>query len=85
MRFKIANANYLSYKKGNQARLDEFIYDNTIYGDANATIPRTFLFYREKMLDLTGMQTAEQMKSIIDVELGLLDSDDSVIAVAYNG
>jgi len=85
VRFKIANANYLSYKKGNQARLDEFIYDNTIYGDANATIPRTFLFYREKMLDLTGMQTAEQMKSIIDVELGLLDSDDSVIAVAYNG
>ena len=60
------------------------MYDNTIFGDANATIPRVFLFYREKMLDLTGMQTAEQMKSIMEVELSMLDPDDRVIAVAYN-
>ena len=84
VRFKVENAHYLMYKCGKPARFDEFLYDNTVYGDANATIPRVFLFYREKMLDLTGMQTAEQLKSIMDVELSTLDADDRVIAVAYN-
>lgn len=83
-RFKTENANYLCYKVSQQAKFDEFLYDNTIFGDANATIPRMFLFYREKMLDLTGMQTAEQMKSIMGVELSMLEPDDHVIAVAYN-
>lgn len=84
VRFKTENAHYLIYEAGKPNKFDEFLYDNTIFGDANATIPRVFLFYREKMLDLTGMQTAEQMKSIMEVELSMLDPDDCVIAVAYN-
>lgn len=84
VRFKTENAHYLIYEAGKPNKFDEFLYDNTIFGDANATIPRVFLFYREKMLDLTGMQTAEQMKSIMEVELSMLDPDDRVIAVAYN-
>lgn len=85
VRFKIMDANYICYPHGRRDILDEFIYDNTIFGDANASIPRVYLFYKEKMLDLTGMQTTEQMKSIIDIELGSLISEDLVIAVAYNG
>lgn len=84
VRFKTENAHYLIYEAGKPKKFDEFLYDNTIFGDANATIPRVFLFYREKMLDLTGMQTAEQMKSIMEVELSALNPDDRVIAVAYN-
>lgn len=85
VRFKVGDGNYLMYKRKNQQRFDEFFYDNTIYGDANASIPRVYLFYREKMLDLTGMQTGDQMKSIMDVELSSLDPDDKIVAVAYNG
>jgi N-methylhydantoinase A len=84
VRFKTENAHYLIYDAGKPKKFDDFLYDNTIFGDANATIPRVFLFYREKMLDLTGMQTAEQMKSIMEVELSALNPDDRVIAVAYN-
>lgn len=83
-RFKNQNASFLLFDKADQEAFDEFLYDNTVFGDANATIPRIFLFYREKMLDLTGMQTADQMKSIMEDELEGLDSQENIIAVAYN-
>ncbi|MBP1040285.1 hydantoinase/oxoprolinase family protein [Vagococcus sp. BWB3-3] len=83
-RFKNQNADYLSFSKDNYVEFDEFLYDNTSFGDANATIPRIFLFYREKMLDLTGMQTADQLKSIMDEEISNLDNSEKIIAVAYN-
>lgn len=83
-RFKNQNAAYVSFEKGNNEDFDEFLYENTTFGDANATIPRVFLFFREKMLDLTGMQTAEQMKSIMDDELSVLEDQEHIIAVAYS-
>lgn len=83
-RFKNQNAAYLSFLKNDNEIFDDFLYDNTSFGDANATIPRMFLFYREKMLDLTGMQTAEQMKSIMEEEISSLDSNEKILAVAYS-
>jgi N-methylhydantoinase A len=35
------------------------------------------------MLDLTGMQTIEQLTSIMDVETETLSEDEEIIAVAY--
>ena len=49
----------------------------------NATIPKVYIFYREKMLDLTGMQTAEQLYSILDLETEALSEQEEIIAVAY--
>lgn len=83
-RFKNKNAAYLLFNREDNESFDDFLYDNTVFGDANATIPRVFLFYREKMLDLTGMQTAEQMKSIMGEELSMLNGNEEVIAVAYS-
>ncbi|MHC5217784.1 hydantoinase/oxoprolinase family protein [Enterococcus sp. LJL128] len=84
VRFKRSNAHYLTFKK-NQTESDflSFVDDYTIYSDANATIPKVFLFYKEKMLDLTGMQTIEQLTSIMDVETENLEPDEEIIAVAY--
>ena len=84
VRFKNKNAEYLLFEKKNTEAFDDFLYENTVFGDANATIPRVFLFYREKMLDLTGMQTAEQMKSIMEEELFSLENKEDIIAVAYS-
>ncbi|WP_242835157.1 hypothetical protein [Clostridium sartagoforme] len=61
----------------------EFVDENTTFSDANATIPKVFLFYKEKMLDLTGMQNLEQLLSITDLETEFLKDDDNIIAVAY--
>lgn len=84
VRFKQSNAHYFTFKKS-EADSDflSFVDEHTIYSDANATIPKVFLFYKEKMLDLTGMQTIEQLTSIMDVETENLDQNDEIIAVAY--
>lgn len=70
-------------KKKRQQLFNMFLDENTTYSDANATIPKVFVFYREKMLDLSGMQTAEQLYSILDVETENLAPEEEIIAVAY--
>ncbi|AYV73414.1 hydantoinase/oxoprolinase family protein [Bacillus sp. PK3-056] len=84
IRFKHSNAHYLKFQKS-QSDTDflTFIDEHTIYSDANATIPKVFLFYKEKMLDLTGMQTIEQLTSIMELETENLTPKDEIIAVAY--
>lgn len=84
VRFKNNNAHSIAFHKGEtEAVFDPFVETHTVYSDANATIPKVFAFYREKMLDLTGMQNFEQLKSILDVELEGLDDEDEIIAIAY--
>ncbi|SEN91496.1 N-methylhydantoinase A/oxoprolinase/acetone carboxylase, beta subunit [Amphibacillus marinus] len=84
VRFKKANVNYATFAKQSIDSLFlPFIDDNTVYSDANATIPKVFLFFREKMLDFTGMQTLEQLMSIMEVELENLKDNEDIIAVAY--
>lgn len=84
IRFKRSNAFYLKFAK-EQATTDflNFVDEHTIYSDANATIPKVFLFFKEKMLDLTGMQTLAQLTSIMDVETESLNQNEEIIAVAY--
>ncbi len=84
VRLKKEKAFCIKYVKGNRNPVfNQFLNENTIYSDANATIPKVFVFYREKMLDLTGMQTAEQLYSILDVETEALAAEEEIIAVAY--
>lgn len=84
VRLKKENANNLIFRKNQLSSVfDEFLDDNTIYSDANATIPKVFLFYKEKMLDLTGMQSKEQLLSIIEVETQYLQEDNEIIALVY--
>lgn len=84
VRFKNSNAHHFQFTK-NQSDKEflSFIDEHTIYSDANATIPKVFLFFREKMLDLTGMQTLEQLTSIMEVETENLNENEEIIAVAY--
>lgn len=84
VRFKKANVQYTKLTKSQHGgRLGEFLDDNTIYSDANATIPKVFVFYKEKMLDLTGMQTKEQLMSILEIETEMMRAEDEMIVVAY--
>lgn len=84
VRLKKEKAAYLQFpKQARQQMFDGFLDENTTYSDANATIPKVFVFYREKMLDLSGMQTAEQLYSILDLETENLNPDEEIMAVAY--
>ena len=84
VRLKKEKAAYLKFAKARKGDVfAEFLDANTTFSDANATIPKVFIFYREKMLDLTGMQSAEQLNSILDVEIEGLEDSEELIAVAY--
>ncbi len=84
VRLRREKAVYLTFPKGRrEVEFNHFLSENTTYSDANATIPKVFVFYKEKMLDLTGMQTAEQLCSILDVETEMLSPEEEILAVAY--
>lgn len=84
VRLKKDKAECLKFTKARKDdQFAEFLDANTTFSDANATIPKVFIFYREKMLDLTGMQSAEQLNSILDMEIEGLEEGEELIAVAY--
>ncbi|HGH5979610.1 TPA: hydantoinase/oxoprolinase family protein [Kluyvera georgiana] len=84
VRLKKENANWLVCSRQEMnSRFADFLDDNTRYSEANAAIPKTFLFWKEKMLDLTGTQTKEQMLSIIEMELDVVEPEQDVIAIAW--
>lgn len=84
VRLRKEKANHIIFPKGRQAQtFNRFLEENTTYSDANATIPKVFVFYKEKMLDLTGMQTAEQLYSILDVETEMMGPEEDLLAIAY--
>ena len=84
VRLRRENAQHLKFRKKDRARLfNPFLDENTTYSDANATIPKVFVFYKEKMLDLTGLHTAKQVYSILDVETEMLQGDDEIIVALY--
>jgi hypothetical protein len=77
-------AKALKFKKGRRLReFNPFLDEHTTYSDANATIPKVFVFYKEKMLDLTGIQTSAQLCSILDLETEAMDPEEEIITVAY--
>jgi len=84
VRLKKERAAYLQFPKNKRQQIfNSFLDENTTYSDANATIPKVFIFYREKMLDLSGMQTADQLYSILDLETENLNPEEEIMAVAY--
>lgn len=84
VRLRKEKASHLLFPKNRQGNeFHSFLDDHTTYSDANATIPKVFVFYKEKMLDLSGMQTAEQLYSILEVETETLDDEEPILAVAY--
>ncbi len=84
VRLKQENANWLMCQRNElSSRFADFIDDNTRYSEANAAIPKTFLFWKEKMLDLSGTQTKEQMLSIIEMELDVEEQQQPIIAVTW--
>ena len=84
VRLRREKAEYLKFRKGDRETVfNPFLDENTTYSDANATIPKVFVFYKEKMLDLTGMQTAEQLYSILDVETEMMGPEEEILAIAY--
>lgn len=59
----------------------EFLDSMTQYSDAGAVLPRTYLFFGQKMSDLSGVQTKEQLLNLAEMDLEFIQDDGKIIAV----
>lgn len=69
-------------KKEKDTILSEFIDEMTLYTDAGATLPKTYLFFQQKMADLSGVISKEQLMGLVDMELEFLEENQKIIVVA---
>lgn len=70
-------------KKQIRTMLEEFIDGMTQYTDAGATLPKTYLYFKQKAIDLSGVINKEQLFSLIEMELEFLeDTNDIIVVVA---
>ena len=68
-------------KSDSQNGFSEFVDRMTQYTDAGATLPKTYLFFGQKMSDLSGVQTKEQLLNLAEMELEFVSEDQNIIAV----
>jgi len=83
VRLKMKNGYVKEFNKNTAHVFDTFIEEHTVFSDANATPPKIYLFFKEKMVDLTGLQSKEQILSIAELELEMVSDDTPILAVAY--
>ena len=60
----------------------DFVDAMTLYSDAGATLPKTYLFFGQKMSDLSGVLNKEQLLSLAEMELEFAGDDQPIIVVA---
>jgi hypothetical protein len=83
IRLQRDDAKVLVFTKGQLAHeFTELVDGMTTYTDAGATLPKVFLFFGQKMSDLSGVQNKEQLMGLADMELEFADDDQRIIAVA---
>lgn len=59
--------------------LDNFIEENTIYGDAGAELPQAYVVYGHRIIDLSGLGQKDQILSIAEMEFSELSKDDELV------
>ena len=65
-----------------QADVDWMIEELTEYNDGGANLPNIYIVLGKRVIDLSGLQNAEQIKSIGGVELSGIAADTKLIVIA---
>lgn len=60
----------------------DFVDLMTLYSDAGATLPKTYLFFGQRMSDLSGVLNKEQLLSLAEMELEFAEKDQPIIVAA---
>lgn len=68
-------------RKTLNSTFSEFLDSMTQYSDAGAVLPRTYLFFGQKMSDLSGVQTREQLLNLAEMDLEFVPENENIIAV----
>jgi len=82
IRLQKKNATVASCMPAQWARtLNTLLEDHTIYGDGGAEIPNIYVVLGSRIIDLAGMQSHAQIKSLCEVELSGVHEDEKLIMV----
>lgn len=85
IRLQKNRAKVLSFhKKELDTLFPEFIDSVTTYTDAGAGIPKTYLYFNQKSVDLSGVMSREQLLALADMECEYVDDNTEIVAVAAN-
>ena len=83
IRLQKNNAKVAVIKRGRMKQeLEPFIDSMTAYTDAGETLPKTYLFFGQKMSDLSGVLNKDQLMDVMEMELEFMDDDKDIIVVA---
>ena len=69
-------------KGGLKGRLAGFIDDMTNYNDGGAMLPRCYLYFRQKAVDLSGVMEKDQLLPLLELELEFAADDEPLLLVA---
>jgi hypothetical protein len=83
IRLQKSNAGILTVqKRALEGKLSAFIDEMTTYNDGGALLPRCYLYFRQKAVDLSGVMEKEQLLPLIRLELEFVDDDEPLLIVA---
>ena len=83
IRLQKDDARILTFAKDQLEKgFSDFVDGMTRYSDAGATLPKTYLFFGQKMSDLSGVLNKEQLMGLAAMELEFANEDEPIIAVA---
>lgn len=69
-------------KRQLSTRFEEFVDSLTQFSDAGAILPKTYLFFGQKMSDLSGVVNKEQLLGLADMELEFVEDNQEIIVVS---
>ena len=69
-------------KKQLSTRFEEFVDSLTQFSDAGTILPKTYLFFGQKMSDLSGVVNKEQLLGLADMELEFVEDNQEIIVVS---
>ncbi len=59
-----------------------FIDENTLFTDAGAQLPKVYILFKQKLIDLSGIIDKDQLLSLTNLEIELLDEDTKIGVLA---
>lgn len=64
------------------ARFEAFVDRRTSFSDAGAILPKVYLYFNQKSVDLSGVAGKEQLLALAEMECAALDPQTQILAVA---
>lgn len=81
IKLTVENGDHYEYHGKEKAELEHQIEEHTKFDESGKTTPMIYLLVNGKIADFSGLESLEQISSLIDLELLRLEEHDSYLAI----